>query len=89
MARVETVFFFQNGTGRYFRVGLESICIDVRAAGESSACCGVNLAFAVLGGGGVFIGKLWTRGLIPHSVFPQAVKWGSDRRRRAMAIGAV
>jgi hypothetical protein len=40
-----------------FEMNLGWICIDFRVARESSACCGVNLAFAGFGGwwGGSFL----------------------------------
>jgi hypothetical protein len=34
--------------GEYLRVNRQAIRIDVRLRGESSTCCGVNLAFAAL-----------------------------------------
>jgi hypothetical protein len=43
------VVLFQNGPGRYFRVGPESNCIDVGLAEDQASCCGVNLAFAGFG----------------------------------------
>ena len=49
MGGVETVLFSQNGATQYFGVNAESIRIDVRAAGESASCYGVNLAVSALG----------------------------------------
>ena len=45
MGGVESGPFSRNGPGQHFGVSLESICIEVRVAGEHAACCGVNLAF--------------------------------------------
>jgi hypothetical protein len=42
--RVETVFFSQNGTGRYFGASREKNCVEVRVKEESATCYGVNLA---------------------------------------------
>src|ERR1700691_6570898 len=41
--------FFKLVQGITFGASAESFRIDVRVAGESSACCGVNLAVARLG----------------------------------------
>jgi hypothetical protein len=55
--------FFQNDTGRYFRVETESNCMDIRRAEGQASCCGVNLAFAAFRGWGFFsaefCGILW------------------------------
>jgi hypothetical protein len=37
------------GQRQYFGVNSESKRIEVRTAGESATCCGVNLAFAGVG----------------------------------------
>jgi len=46
---VQLGVFPKMGRRQYFRDEAGSIQVDIRAAGESSACCGVNLAFGVFG----------------------------------------
>ena len=40
---------FQNGTTQYFRSERGMNSLDVRAAGASTSCCGVNLALSGFG----------------------------------------